>query len=184
MIIRMCCGSRTRASPADGERSGFRPRSASNPLVWEGAVLVPGIDARAYLIDPVTARSRAEPFVPKFDRDRQGAWLAPALLDRDNIVLADEVGRVARIALKTTPVPRLSDEAETTLDQRIIADPASTGGAVIVATADGKVRALAARDLSPVGSWPLAAPLASQPYQTRDGCFDHGSGGRGHGLRP
>ena len=151
---------------------------ASNPLVWQGAVLVPGIDARAYLIDPVTARSRAEPFVPNFDRDRQGTWLAPTLLDPENVVLADGVGRVARIALKKTPVPRLSDEAETTLDQRIIANPASTGGAVIVATADGKVRALAARDLSTVGSWPLEAPLAGRPYQTKDGCFvmDRGGG--------
>jgi len=157
--------------PGGWRKIGLPASLASNPLVWGGAILVPGIDARAYLIDPVTAQSRAEPFVPKFDRDRQGAWLAPVLLDRDNIVLADGVGRVARIALKTTPVPRLSGEAETTLDQRIIADPASTGGAVIVATADGKVRALAARDLSPVGSWPLAAPLASHPYQTKDGCF-------------
>ena len=49
------------------------------------------------------------------------------------------------------------------LDQRIIADPASTGNAVIVATADRHVRALAARDLSPVGSWPLDAPLAGRP---------------------
>ncbi len=106
------------------------------------------------------------------------------LLDPENVVLADGVGRVARIALKKTPVPRLSDEAETTLDQRIIADPASTGGAVIVATADGKVRALAARDLSPVGSWPLEAPLAGRPYQTKDGCFVMDRGGRRDGLRP
>lgn len=159
------------ARPGGWRKVGLPASLASNPLVWGNAILVPGIDARAYLIDPLTAQSRAEPFVPKFDRDRQGTWLAPALLDGDNIVLADGVGRVARIALRTTPVARLAGEAEATLDQRIIADPVSTGGAVIVATADGKVRALAARDLSPVGSWPLAAPLASRPYPTKDGCL-------------
>jgi outer membrane protein assembly factor BamB len=157
--------------PGGWRKIGLPTSRASNPLVWGSAILIPGIDARAYLIDPLTAQSRAEPFVPKFDRDRQGVWLAPAPLDGDNVVLADEVGRVARIALRTTPVPRLADEADRALDQRIIADPASTGGAVIVATADGKIRALAARDLSAVGSWPLAAPLASRPYAIKDGCL-------------
>ena len=57
------------------------------------------------------------------------------------------------------------------LDRRIIAAPASTGGAVIVATADGRVRALAARDLSPVGSWPLDAPLAGRPIGIGETCF-------------
>jgi outer membrane protein assembly factor BamB len=144
---------------------------AAEPLGWGGGVLVPGSDTRAYLIDPVSARSRAEPFVPKFDRDHQSKWLAPALLDRDTVVLADAVGRVRTIALRSTPVPRLIREAETDLDQGIIADPASSGGAVIVATADGRVRALAARDLSPVGSWPLGAPLTSAPVGASDMCF-------------
>ncbi len=101
--------------------------------------------------------------MPKFDRDRQGEWLTPVRLDGESLVLADEVGRVRRIVLKTTPVPRLLSEAETTLDQRIITDPAATTQAVIVATADHRIRALAARDLSPVGSWPMGAPLSGRP---------------------
>jgi outer membrane protein assembly factor BamB len=139
---------------------------AAEPLFWGGGILVPGSDARVYLIDTVTARSRAEPFVPKFDRDHQGTWLAPVLLSDGAVGLADDVGRVRRIALRTAPVPRLMSEADATLDQRIIADPASTGGAVIIATADRRVRALAVRDLSPVGSWELAAPLAEPPIGT------------------
>ena len=69
--------------------------------------------ARLYLIEPSTGRSVAEPFVPQFDRDRQGTWLAPAILDSETVILADDVGRVRRISLKTTPVPRLVSEAET-----------------------------------------------------------------------
>ncbi len=113
---------------------------AADPLFWSGGIFVPGRDARAYLVNPVTGRSKAEPFVPKFDRDRQGDWLAPARMDRESLVLADQVGRVRRIAVKTTPVPRLSSEAETTLDQRIVADPAATTDAVFVATADRRIR--------------------------------------------
>jgi PQQ-like domain len=119
----------------------------------------------------LTSRSRAEPFVPKFDRDRQGTWLRPARLDQESVVLADDVGRVLRVAHKTKPVARLIGEAQAVLDQRIIADPASTGNAVIVATADKRVRALAARDLSPVGSWVLDAPLAGPPIGIEDMCF-------------
>ena len=72
--------------------------------------------------------------------------------------------------IKTKPVARLVGEAEAILEQRIIADPASTGNAVIVVTADRRVRALAARDLSPVGSWALDAPLAGPPIGVDETC--------------
>jgi outer membrane protein assembly factor BamB len=51
-----------------------------------------------------------------------------------------------------------------------VADPVSTGGAVIVATADRKARALSARDLSASGSWSLTAPLAGPPSAIENGC--------------
>jgi outer membrane protein assembly factor BamB len=155
-----------------GWRETTLPTScAADPLAWEEAILIPGRDNRLYLIDPVTARSRAEPYVPRFDRDRQGIWLAPVAVDRDTVVLADDAGRVRRISLKTNPVPRLTAEAETILDQRIVSEPASTGNAILVATADRRVRSLAARDLSPVGAWALEAPLAERPTGLSDGGF-------------
>jgi outer membrane protein assembly factor BamB len=144
---------------------------AAEPVAWGGGVLIPGLDSRAYLIDPLTARSRAEPFVPKFDRDRQGKWRAPAVVDGQTVVLADDGGRVHRVTLKATPVAHLVGEAQATLGQHIVADPVSTSGAVIVVTADRRVRALAVRDLSPVGTWTLDAPLAGPPAGIGDGCF-------------
>ncbi len=144
---------------------------AAAPVVWGGGILAPGRDQRVYLVDPISARPLSEPFIPRFNRDLQGEPLAPAILDGDSVVVADSVGRVRRLALKTTPTERLTAEAETTLDKPIIAPPASTGSAVIVATADGKVRALAARDLSPVGSWPLDAPLTAPPIGRPGGAF-------------
>jgi outer membrane protein assembly factor BamB len=93
------------------------------------------------------------------------------MVDRDTVVLADDVGHIYRVALKTAPVPRLLGAAQTTLPQRIIAGPVSTGGAVIVVTADRQVRALSTRDLSPVGSWALEAPLSGALAAAGDGCF-------------
>ncbi len=144
---------------------------AAPPVVWGGGILAPGRDQRIYLVDPITARPMAEPFIPRFDRELQGEPLAPAIIDADSIVVADSVGRVRRLMRKTTPTERLTAEAETTLDKPIIAPPTSTGGAVIVVTADGKARSLAARDLSPVGAWPLEAPLAGPPHGRAGGAF-------------
>jgi hypothetical protein len=150
---------------------GLPAALAADPLAWGGGILLPGLDARVYLIDPLTARSRAEPFVPRFDRDHQGKWWTPALLDPAAVCLADDGGRLHRLAKKTAPVAQLVSEAQASLGQRILADPVTAGGAVIVVTADGRVRALAARDLSPVGTWALEAPLAGAPVQGGDGCF-------------
>ena len=152
-------------------RVGLPTAPAADPIAWGSGVLIPGLDSRAYLIDPLTGQSQAEPFVPKFDRDRQGTWFSPTRLDKDTVVLADDVGRLIRLDLKTAPIARLVGEAVRVLDQRIIAAPASTGNAVIVATADRHVRALAARDLSPVGSWALGAPLAGHPIRSGETCF-------------
>jgi outer membrane protein assembly factor BamB len=133
------------------------------PLVWGRDVLVPGSDGRAYLIDPATGESRAEPFVPVFDRAHPTRWRAPVLLDADSVVLADEGGKIRRMSLVNDPRPRLVAAAEVSLGASLLADPAATAGAVVVATSDGRVRSLSARDLSPVGAWPLAAPLADAP---------------------
>ena len=42
---------------------------------------------------------------------------------------------------------------------------------MIVATADQRLRALSARDLSPVGAWPLEAPLAGRLAVVGGRCF-------------
>ena len=157
--------------PGSWHEVGLPTAPAADPIGWGSGVLIPGADSRAYLIDPVSGRPQAEPFVPKFDRDRQGTWFTPARLDKDTVVMADDVGRVIRLALKTTPAARLVGESERQLEQPIIAAPVTTGNAVIVVTADRHVRALAARDLSPVGSWALDAPLAGPPFGAGDTCF-------------
>jgi outer membrane protein assembly factor BamB len=166
------------AKAGSWRKIGLPAPLAAAPVAWGDGVLAPGRDARAYLIDPITARSSAEPFVPQFDRDRQGLWHRPAIVDQDTVALADDAGQVYRVELKTTPVLRLVGAARATLDRPIIADPVSTGGAVIVVTADERVRALAARDLSPAGTWPLEAPLAGPPVPVEGGCIVMDRAGR------
>ena len=69
-------------------------QSAALPLAWGHDLLVPGIDGRVYLIDPLTGASRAEPFVPPFDRARPSRWLSTSKVDGDAVALADDSGRV------------------------------------------------------------------------------------------
>ena len=132
------------AKPGGWQRLDLPSTLAAMPLPWGRNLLIPGTDGRAYLIDPLTAQSRAEPLVPAFDRDRRGRWLAPVRIDEMSVVLADDTGRVRRLSLKPGPAPRLVVEAERPLDKGIVADPASTGGAVIAATADQQVRVFSA----------------------------------------
>jgi len=126
---------------------------AAPPIAWGGGLLVPAADSRIYVIDPNTSRSILEPFVPVFDRERSAPWLAPAMADAENLVVADEEGRVRRLVPRGL---RMLAEAEVTLDRKLVANPVTSTQTVVVATADRKVRALAARDLSPIGTWPVS----------------------------
>lgn len=133
------------------------------PLLLGSDLLIPGGDGRVYVIDPASGESRAEPFVPPFDRDHPTRWRAPVLFEDGSIALADEAGKVRRLALVKDPRPQLTLAAEASLGKALRAEPVSTGAAVVVATADGLVRSLSARDLSPIGAWPFETAIAMPP---------------------
>jgi len=150
---------------------------ATSPLLWGPGLLVPGEDGRVYMIDPRSGESLAEPYVPPFDREHPTRWRGVLRLDDGTIALLDESGRIRRLTLQTEGRPRLVVTAEVNLGERLTQDPVSTGGAIMLTTSDNRVRCLAARDFSPVGAWPLSAPLALPPLSvsgrgfiaTRDG---------------
>lgn len=141
------------------------------PAAWGGGLLIAGTQGRAYLIDPLSGRSSAEPFVPPYDRSRPIAWLAPATLEGDALALADRTGVVRRFDRPAPDRPRLVPSQEVNLSEPIVAGPASTGGALIFVTADGRIRSLAARDLSPQGAWSLGAPLEGGPWSVDSHVF-------------
>ncbi|MGA2705799.1 MAG: PQQ-binding-like beta-propeller repeat protein [Isosphaeraceae bacterium] len=62
---------------------------AAAPLAWGRDLLIPGADGRAYLIDPLTAQSKAEPLVPVYNRERRGRWRAPVQLNAMTVVLRE-----------------------------------------------------------------------------------------------
>ena len=152
-------------------------RIGATPIVWGPELFVPGDDGRAYLIDPKTGESRAEPFVPPFDRTRPTHWRTPVALGSDAVALADDAGHVRRLVRQTDPRPSLIVSAEASLGKGVDVDPASTGEAVILATRDGKVHALSAKDLNPVEVWKLEAPLAVGPASAGDKAFVADLGG-------
>ncbi|GAC1464522.1 MAG: hypothetical protein NVSMB9_03270 [Isosphaeraceae bacterium] len=166
-----------RAGSGDFKEVSLPAPLGARPIRWENDLFVPGADGRAYLIDPLTGESRAEPFVPPFDRAKPTRWRAPVRIADDAIALADEAGRVRRLVRRNTPQPKVVLTAETSLGFQLDADLASLGEAVVVATTDGRVRSLAASDLSIVGSWTLAGPLALLPTSISDHCFLADKGG-------
>jgi outer membrane protein assembly factor BamB len=135
----------------------------AHPIAWGKDVLVPGGDGRIYLIDATSGEFAADPYVPRFDRAHPSRWRDPVLVDGDAVILSDEEGHLRRLSKALQPRPHLVVSAETSLGKPVVAGPASTGAAVLLATADGKVRALAARDLSPTSSIDLASPRSFGP---------------------
>ena len=133
------------------------------PAAWGLHLLIPGADGRAYLIDPRTGASVADPFVPPFDRSKPVRWLTPRLLDGDAMLLADRDGTLRRVVREGSTRVRLVAATEIKLDPPPVGEVASTGAAALVATANGTIRSLAARDLSAQGSWPLNSALAIGP---------------------
>jgi hypothetical protein len=141
---------------------------AARPILWGGDLLVPGIDGRVYLIDPRTGGPQADPLLPSYTGDGPLEWLDPAHLDADAVALADRSGIVRRLVREDGDRPSLVVEAEVALGQGLVAPPGSTVDTIILATADGWIRALAARDLSPAGAWELDAPLALGPFTDKE----------------
>ncbi len=160
-----------RPGSSEFKEIGLPAALGAKPLAWGHELLVPGEDGRAYLIDVLTGAPRAEPFVPPFDRSRQTRWMSPVLLGAEGVALADEGGVVRRIVRASDPRPRLVVAAETAMGAALAADPVATGGTIVVATSDNKVRSLSARDLSPVGSWTLDNPIVVPPSAIGERCF-------------
>ena len=140
----------------------------ARPVFWGPDLFVPGLDGRAYLVDPATGAAEAEPYVPTYDNDKPTHWRSPVFL-ADAVVLVDDAGQVRRLARLTEPRLRLDVVGEVVdLKSTVDVDPAPTTDAVIVATSDNNIRSLTARDLSSLGAWKLDSPRVLGPV-TIDG---------------
>jgi outer membrane protein assembly factor BamB len=157
---------------------------AAAPLFWGEELLVPGAGGRVDLIDPRTGEARAEPYLSAFDREHPTRWRAPVRLDDDAVAVADESGVVRRLTRRPGVVPGLVASNEVNLGGKLAADPIATASAVILVTADNRIRALAARDLSPAGAWPLEAPLAGPPQAVAGRGFLADTAGNVHAFGP
>ena len=134
------------------------------PVFWGSDMFLPGLDGRAYLVDPKTGATKAEPYVPTFDADKPTRWKNPVFLQSESVILADESGQVRRLARLTEPRLRLAVVGEPVdLKGTVDADPAPTTDAVVVSTTDNRVRSLSSRDLTSLGAWPLEVPRAVGP---------------------
>jgi outer membrane protein assembly factor BamB len=139
------------------------------PRAWADLLAVPAEDGLVDVIDPRTGASVADPYVPPFDRDRPHRWRTPAVVDDGRLVVLDASGRLRALVRRDGPRPRLEAVGEVRdLGRAPVADPVATPRAVVVATDDRQVRALAVRDLSPLGAWALPAPPAMGPVVVGD----------------
>jgi outer membrane protein assembly factor BamB len=147
------------------------------PLLWGTDLFAPGGDGRAYLIDPKTGASKAEPYVPPYDRSKPTHWLAPVKLEDEAVVLADTSGRVRRLVKQTDPRVHLALAGEVDIGSGLAADPAASGQAVVLASEDGRIRSLAGNNLGALGAWPLESTRSMGPIATAGNAFVADSAG-------
>lgn len=141
------------------------PAPLAAPPVYLGAgLLLVGQDGLITLVDPKHGTALVDPYVTPFDRSKPANWSAAVPLDANSFLVTEQSGRLLRIAREEKPRPRLVVVGdEISLGSALLADVVATDSAVIAATADGHIRALAVRDFSPLGTWDLAAPRALGP---------------------
>jgi hypothetical protein len=155
----------------------------ATPVAWGDDLVVPAAGGRALLLDPAMGKARAEPYVAPFDRAHPIHWRRPVVAG-DALVLADGSGRVLQLRKTEGPRARLEVAAENSLGSALAADPLGMDSAVVLVTAGNEVRALAARDLTPIGAWPLEAPLAGPPARVAGRGFLADLAGKVHAFGP
>lgn len=158
---------RVRQGDSDELRLVDLPTPPAAPLQrWGNDLLLAGAEGRVFRIDPSTGAPTAEPYMPAFDRGDPIHWLEPVVCSETVAILAERDGTIRRLSLKSEPRPTLSIDAEVKLDSTLAAAPAGGANAVLLLTADRRLRALATRDLSPAGLWDLAAPAVFGPIES------------------
>lgn len=139
---------------------------AAAPIFWGAELFAPTKVGRVDRIDPFTGVARGLPFVPPSVAGQSIEWLAPVLVENDGVVVVEASGTVRRLVVKKeSGLDNLVVAAQTTVDKPIVSELASTGESIFLVTSDQRIRALAARDLSPLGSWPMESPLALGPVE-------------------
>jgi outer membrane protein assembly factor BamB len=159
------------------------PSPPATPLSrWGDGILVAATDGRAYLLDPITGAPTAEPFLPVFDRARPIRWQSPAVIDQEAVILSDAEGRLRRLAVHEGPPRRLIIEAEIDLESTLSGHPVAIGTTVLLKVSDRKLRAFAARDLSPAGAWELDSPIIWGPEAVANHAFVGDASGKLHAF--
>ncbi len=150
--------------------------SGVDPLIWGETILVLGRDGRAQQVDPITGQTTGEPYLRSFDRNEPTDWLNATRLENDGVALVETNGRVRRLdRSRDGDVVTLEVPFQQDLEVDLVARAATTGPALILVAAedDGRniVRVLAARDLSPLATFPLQAGLVRGPLSVDDYVF-------------
>jgi hypothetical protein len=156
----------TGATPAPMRRIAL-PGSLAAPPAWrEDELVVVLANGLVALLDPDSGSMTAEPYLIPFDRDHSAGWLTPtvATADGSSVLVAARRGVVRRLVVDDQPRRRLRAGGEAVdLGVPIVANPVSIGRTLVVVTGDGRARALAAADLTPLGAWPAVLPLRFAP---------------------
>lgn len=123
----------------------LRDELACAPVALGRGILVADRAGRISLLDPQSGDPLAEPFQPRLEPGEKIEWVAPAVVNDKEVVVANGQGKIYRLGIQDQPKPHLAMLAQTTVAKPIIS-PLAVAGNMVFGADEGNV--LGSFDLS------------------------------------
>ncbi len=114
----------------------LRDELACAPVAFGRGILVADRAGRISLLDPQSGDPLAEPFQPRLEPGERIEWVAPAVVNDKEVVVANGQGKIYRLGIQDQPKPHLARLAQTTVAKPIISPLAVAGNMVFGADQD------------------------------------------------
>ncbi|MHB8897563.1 MAG: outer membrane protein assembly factor BamB family protein, partial [Thermoguttaceae bacterium] len=157
------------AAGRTAEEARIRHLGLTSPLsgdavVFADGLLTPTEGGQVFVLDAGTGAEIAKPFQPQLEAGRTYRWSRPAVIGKDQFVIADDAGGIYRVQVKADPIRHLAAAATAQLDDPVTSPIAVLGNLVYaVDRADSLVR-LDLSDLVNKTQTPLGAKCVLGPW--------------------
>jgi len=100
---------------------------ACRPIAFAGGLLAPSTVGGVFLMDAVTGKELAEPFMPPLEGQQQLAWCPPVARGENEVLLSDGRSALYRLGVAAEPKPHLKALGQVALSEPVVSPMAVIG---------------------------------------------------------